>query len=168
MKRERFFKPSLSLLPACGQNCLHLLWLLIDGLIPGEAGLCGETRHCLDQLIDLRAQQRLTVARLDDLRSIDRTDIPVLHRDPIRRAVNRQPQVVCLPADNQVKRNDAGIVEKLVRCPNVVLYQILPVATAKQEGVVAAAAIHRIVPHPTTEGIVPVDPGQHVGGTVTQ
>ena len=50
--------------------------------------------------------------------------------------------------------------------PTVVPHQVLSVATAKQEGIVAAAAVHRIVPHSTTEGIVTVSPGQHVGGAV--
>ena len=60
------------------------------------------------------------------------------------------PQIIDLAADDQIQRIDAGIVEDLVRSPTVVLHQILSVATAKQEGVVAAAAVHRIVPHPTT------------------
>jgi hypothetical protein len=41
-----------------------LLRLLIDGLIPREAGLCGEPRHRLNQLIPLRAQQHVAVAHL--------------------------------------------------------------------------------------------------------
>ena len=54
-----------SLLPARRQNVLNLLRLLIDRLIPGETGLLGELRHRLDELIDLRAEQRVSVAGLD-------------------------------------------------------------------------------------------------------
>jgi hypothetical protein len=42
-----------SLLPAHGQNRLHLLWPLIDFLIPSEASLLGKSRHRLDQLLDM-------------------------------------------------------------------------------------------------------------------
>ena len=44
------------LLPACGEDRLHVLWPLIDRLIPCEAGLLGEPGHRLNQLIDLRAE----------------------------------------------------------------------------------------------------------------
>ena len=35
---------------------VHILWPLIDRLIPREAGLLGESGHRLNQLIDLRAE----------------------------------------------------------------------------------------------------------------
>lgn len=73
----------LTLLPARGQNRLHILRLLIDRLIPREAGLLGEARHRLDQLIDLRAQQRLAVPCLNRLDPIIRAEIPAPHRDLI-------------------------------------------------------------------------------------
>lgn len=45
------------LLPARGQDRLHILRPLIDRLIPRKAGLLREPRHRLNQLIDLRAEQ---------------------------------------------------------------------------------------------------------------
>jgi hypothetical protein len=39
MKTVRPFMPNLSLLPACGQRCLHIVRPLTDRLIPGQAGL---------------------------------------------------------------------------------------------------------------------------------
>ena len=44
------------LLPAYGEDGLHILRTLIDRLIPREASLCREPGHRLDQLIDLRAE----------------------------------------------------------------------------------------------------------------
>jgi hypothetical protein len=41
--------------------------LLIDRLIPREAGLLGKPCHRLDQLIHLGTHQRLPIARLDCL-----------------------------------------------------------------------------------------------------
>lgn len=49
------------LLPARRQDRLHLLTLLIDSRIPCEAGLLGKPRHCLNQLIPLRAQNHVAV-----------------------------------------------------------------------------------------------------------
>ncbi len=153
-------------LPARGQNRLHLLRLLIDRLIPGEACLSSEPSHRLDQLIDLRAEQRLATTGLDRLRPIGRADIPVLHRDLIGGTMNRQPQIVGLATEYEIEWVDSGIVKELVRCPTVVLHQILPVATTEQECVVAAAAVCRIVPQALTERIVPVGAVEDVGGIV--
>jgi hypothetical protein len=72
------------LLPARGQDRLHILWQLIDRLIPREASLLREPRHRLNQLIDLRAKQRLPIVRLNRLRSIGRTRVPVLDGNVIR------------------------------------------------------------------------------------
>ena len=38
-------------MPAGGQDGLDVLWPLIDGLIPREAGLLAERRHRLNQLL---------------------------------------------------------------------------------------------------------------------
>ena len=71
----------LTLLPARGQDGLYILRLLIDPLILREAGLCGEPCHRLNQLIDLRAEQRLPIARLNRFHLIrSRTQIPILDR----------------------------------------------------------------------------------------
>lgn len=58
------------LLPADSQDRLHILRLLIDRLIPREASLCGEPGHRLDQLIDLRVEQRMPIAGLDGLEKV--------------------------------------------------------------------------------------------------
>ena len=55
----------VSLLPIRGQNALNLRWLLIDPLVPAQTGLLRKGCHRLDQLIDLRAEQRLPIARLN-------------------------------------------------------------------------------------------------------
>ena len=52
-------------MPARRQDVLHILRTLIHCLIPGETGLLTEGRHRLKQLIDLRVQEMLPVARLD-------------------------------------------------------------------------------------------------------
>ena len=53
---ERAEMPSLFLLPARGEDDLHILRLLIDGLIPAEPGLQHEGGHRLNQLMDLSIQ----------------------------------------------------------------------------------------------------------------
>ena len=118
---------------------------MIDRLIPREAGLLREGGHCLNELIHLRAQQRLASARLDGFGPIHRTRVPVLHGDPIGRSVNRQPQVVGSAADDKIQRVDAGIVEDLVGYPAAILNEILSLAAAQLEDIVAAAAVDRVV-----------------------
>jgi hypothetical protein len=44
------------LLPARREDALHLLWLLINGLVPGETSLLTERGHGLNQLIHLRTE----------------------------------------------------------------------------------------------------------------
>lgn len=73
--------PHLFLLPARSQEGLYILRLLIDALIPGEASLLREPRHRLDELIDLGAEQRLAIARLDRLDPVIGAEVPVLYRD---------------------------------------------------------------------------------------
>ena len=70
-------------LPARSQDRLHVLRPLIDRLIPREASLCSEPRHRLNQLIDLRAEDRLSVPSLDGLGAIRRTAVPILNRHAI-------------------------------------------------------------------------------------
>ena len=91
------------LLPAGGQDSLDVLGLLIERLIPGEPGLLTERSHGLDQLIHLRAQKRLSIARLDrfHLRRGRRT-VPILHRDLVGRPMDRDSQIVDLAAQDQV------------------------------------------------------------------
>ena len=60
---------------------MHILRLLIDGLIPGQSRLLREPGHRLDQLIDLRAQQRLAVPglnRLDPIVPVKNTPSEIL------------------------------------------------------------------------------------------
>ena len=71
------------LLPARGQDGLYILRLLINRLVPREAGLLSEPCHRLNQLIDLGVKQCLSVPGLNRLDSIVRAEIPVLHRDLI-------------------------------------------------------------------------------------
>ena len=51
-------------MPTGSQDRLHLLRLLRDPLILGQAGLLAERGHRLDQLIDLRTQKMLPIADL--------------------------------------------------------------------------------------------------------
>ena len=44
------------IMPAGRQHVLHSLRLLIDPLIPGEASICREGSHRLNELIDLRIE----------------------------------------------------------------------------------------------------------------
>ncbi len=69
--------------------------------VPGEPGLLTERGHGLDQLIHLRAQQRLPIARLDrfHLRRGRRT-VPILHRDLVGRPMDRDPQIIDLAAQD--------------------------------------------------------------------
>ena len=77
------FTPHVFLLPARRQDRLHLCRLLIDRLIPREAGLLREPSHGLNQLIDLCTEQHLAIAGLNGFRLIRRTAVPVLNRDMI-------------------------------------------------------------------------------------
>ena len=84
-------------MPIGSQNRLHSLRPLIDGLVPRQSALLTEGCHRLNELIHLRIQQMLPVARLQILDLIRRrTRVPVLNRDLIRRPVNRQPQIIGL------------------------------------------------------------------------
>lgn len=78
-------------MPACGQDVLHILRPLVDGLIPGEPTLLTEGCHRLDQLVDLCIEQVLPVARLNVFDLIrGRAGVPILDGHRIRRAVNRE------------------------------------------------------------------------------
>jgi len=87
------------LLPASAQDGLHLLGLLIDPLIPGEAGLLTERGHRGDQLIHLCTQEGLPIARLNrfHLRRARRTE-PILNRDGVGRPMDGNPEIIHLAA----------------------------------------------------------------------
>jgi len=147
-----------SLMPTRGDDALELRLLLwgtttIDSSVPAQAGSGGEPGHRLDQLIDLRAEQCLP-ARLDRLYPIGRADIPALHGDLLVKSMNRQPQIVRLSADDEIQWIDARVVENLVGRAAIVLKKILPIAAAKEEGIVAGATVNSIVPQTATQGIV--------------
>lgn len=133
-------------MPTGGQHGLDILRPLINGLIPREASLLREARHRLDELIDLRAQHRLPVAGLNrfHLRRGWGTE-PILNRHTVSGPMNGKPQVVGLPANDQIQWIDPRIVENLVCCAAIVLNKILPLASTEEESVVAAASVHRIV-----------------------
>ena len=102
-------------MPAGGQDSLHLLRPLVDGLVPGETGLLTERRHRLDQLIDLRLREMLPVTGLEIFDLIGgRACVPVLDRHRIRRAMNRQTQVIDLARDHEIQRVDRGAEQQLV------------------------------------------------------
>lgn len=134
-------------MPTGGQHGLDILRPLIDGLIPREPSLLREARHRLDELIDLRAQHRLPVAGLDrfDL-GCGGSTVPILDRHTIGGPMNGKPQVVGLPANDQIQWINPRIVKNLVCCAAIVLNKILPLASTEEDGVVAAASVHRIVP----------------------
>ena len=91
------------LLPARGQDRLDRLRLLIDGLIPGETGLRTERGHRLNQLIHLRTEQRLPIARLDRFRlRRGRCTEPILNRDRVGRPMDGKPEIIDLAAEDQV------------------------------------------------------------------
>jgi len=155
------------LLPARGQNGLHLLGPLIDRLIPREPGLGREPGHGLNQLIHLRIEEHLSITSLDNFNLVRRAGVPILDRDIVRGAMDREPQVVGLSADDKIQRVDAGIVEQPIGRPTVVLHQILPLATAKHEGIVVASTRHRIVPRPTEQLVVARATIQRIGAVAT-
>ena len=73
------------LLPIRRQNGLDILRTLIDGLIPRQPGLLTEGGHGLDQLIDFRIQEMLTVTRLKIFDLIgSRACIPILNGHRVR------------------------------------------------------------------------------------
>jgi hypothetical protein len=82
--------PRQNLLPVRRQDGLDLLRLLIDHLIPSQAGLLREGSPRLNELIHLRVEQRLAVARLDRLDlGHRRVGIPVLNCNALGHAMRR-------------------------------------------------------------------------------
>ena len=114
------------LLPARSQNRLDLLWSLIDRLVPAQTGLLAEGCHRLDQLIHLCIQQHLAVTSLERFDLIAQAEVPVLHGNLIARPMNGHAQVVGMPAEHQVKRIDAGIVEEFAAVPLLSLMRSYP------------------------------------------
>ena len=88
--------------------------MLVDRLIPRETRLLGEPSHRLNELIDLRTQQSLPVARLNGFNPIVGVEIPVFDRDLICRSMDRQPQIVDLTANDEVQRIDRRVKERTV------------------------------------------------------
>ena len=136
-------------MPTGGQDRLHLLRALIDGLVPREAGLLAERGHRLDQLIDLGIDQMLPVAGLDIFDLIGRrAGVPVLNCNLIRRAMNRQAQVVRLPRDHEIQRVDRRPKEEPVLIPRSGIgigNRILAIAAGKIVEIVARAASERVI-----------------------
>jgi hypothetical protein len=94
-------------MPTGSQYRLDILWALIDGLIPGKSGLLAEGGHPLNQLIDLRIEEVLPIARLEIFNLIGSgTQVPILNPDGISRTVNRQAQVIGLARDHEVQGID--------------------------------------------------------------
>ena len=72
-----------------------------------------KSRHRLDQLIDLRTEQRLAIACFNRLCPID-VLVYQFCTVTIRRAMNRQPEIVRLPADDEIQRIDSTVEQHLV------------------------------------------------------
>ena len=136
-------------MPVGSKHRLNLLRPLIDGLIPRQPCLLTKARHRLDQLIDLRIQQRLTVAGLNRFElGRSRGTIPILNRDRIRRSMDRQPQIIDLPADDEIQWIDHRLIQQRVavaRRAVVFRDHILPVAASDEIRVVAQATPKRVV-----------------------
>src|SRR5262245_23180101 len=77
-----------------------------------------------------------------------------------------ETQIIHMAADDQIQCVDADIVENFVPSPTVVLHQILPIPTAKQEGIIAGAAVDGVVSQPAAERIVPPGTTQQIGGII--
>src|SRR5262245_40011411 len=131
----------VSLLPVRGQDALKLRllsWVTSTTArsVPGQAGLLRESRHRLNQLIHLRAEQQFAIARLNHLGLIGRANIPILHGDLVGRSMNCELQIVGLAANDEIQRIDATVEQYLVHTAIIVLDEILSIATAKEVGIV--------------------------------
>ncbi len=162
------------LLPVRGEDALELRLLLWGTstparIIPAHAGIYRELSHRLDELIHLRTEQHLAIARLNRLRPIGCSDKPVLHSDLVvgRSIMNGNSKIVGLFADDEIQRIDATVEQYLVHTAIIVLDEILSIATAKEVGIVVIASVQRVVPSSTTQGIVPRQPGEEVFAVVT-
>lgn len=92
-------------MPARRQDVLHLLWPLIDRLVPGQAALLAKRGHRLDQLIDLRIEQMLPIAGLKIFNLAGgRAQIPVSNRHGIGCPMNHQAEVVGLARNHKIQR----------------------------------------------------------------
>jgi len=141
------FSAGVFLLPARGDDALELR-LLVRGTtppassIPAHAGICRELSHGVNELIHLRAEECLPIARLDRLDlGCGGCTVPVLHGDLIGRTMNRQPQIAGLAADHEVQRIDVSAERYLVGRATAVLDHILSIAAAKEEGILAATTV---------------------------
>ncbi len=145
-----------SRLPVCSQNCLYILWPLRDGLIPGQPGLRAEGSHRLNELLHLRIEQLLAVAGLNGFGLIGTAAIPILNGRVIGRAMNRKPQIVDLPTQDEVEWIDRRAKQQRIGIPGRTLDvgDLVLTVTAMEE--------LRIVPRAALEDIVAEAAGQRV------
>src|SRR4249919_1969985 len=140
-----------ALLPVRGDDALELRllsWVTSPTArsVPAQAGICRELSHRLNELIHLRTEQYLAIARLNRLRPIGCSDKPVLNSGLVGGAMNCDSQIVGLLANDEIQRIDVTVEQYLVHTATIVLNAILPIATAKEEGIIATASVHRVVP----------------------
>ena len=160
------------LLPACREHRLHLLRPLLDGVIPRQSRLLRESRHGLDQLVNLCTEQNLPIAGLKCLNVIRPAEIPTFYRDLICRAVNGKPEVIGLAAKDEIKRIDRRIED----CPILITDEriqvdnrILAIAAREIIDILAGVTSHRIVAGTAGKLIGATAAGHHVvTGSATQ
>ena len=126
----------------------------------------------MDQLIDLGIQQMLTIADLHvlDLRGRG-SAVPILNRDLVGRAVNRDPEIVHLATQHEIKRIDRRAVEQSVSIARRrirILHHVLPIAPVEQIGVVASASVEHVVALAPAHRVVAGCSRERVGRTVAR
>jgi hypothetical protein len=108
-----------------------------------------EPSHRLDQLIDLRVEQRLPIAGLNGFH-LSRAGCaePILDCHSLRTAMNREPQIVRLATQHEIQRIDRSSIEEgvTVATGTVVLRdRIPPITPVDLIGVIADSVVTRVI-----------------------
>src|SRR5262245_9030358 len=151
-------------MPVRREHGLHLIRNLLDRLVPADATMRGaEGRHGLNELVDLGIQERTTILRPKHLDLVRCPILPGLHREGIACPMELHLQIAPGVAEDEVETITADVHEVTVTCGRIVLVErIMPcsrteivhiIAGATHEGVIAGAAIERVIASVTGESI---------------